>query len=107
MANHAVILPVERRRARLGDRAVTSVTINVDGQIDLTDLTGPGDLPKHARGDSERVRTSRLADVMIVMERERAALEETLRSGLTERVLPDGIAHLARLPALCRQEQPP
>ena len=74
---------------------MTSVSINVDGQIDLTDLADPGDLPEHARADGDRVRTSRLADVMIVMERDRAALEETLRAGLAERVLPEGVAHLA------------
>ena len=73
---------------------MTSVSIDVDGKIDLTDLAEAVDVPGRSRADTDRIRNSRLADVMIVMERGRDALEESLRARLTERVLPDGLTHL-------------
>ena len=74
---------------------MTSVLIDVDGRIDLTDLAEAGDGPGRSQADTDRIRSSRLADVMIVMERGREALEESLRARLTERIFPDGLAHLA------------
>ena len=58
-------------------------TINLDGHIDLIDRQEADQL-----ADDDRARQSRLADVMIVLERERAALEQTLRARLAETVTP-------------------
>lgn len=54
-----------------------TATIVIDGEIDLVDCQEGGHSP-----DGERARQSRLADVMIVLEREQAALEEALRERL-------------------------
>ncbi len=59
------------------------VSIDVDGQIDLIDLVDHDESTEQVRIDTDRARKSRLADVMIVMERERIVLEEALHARLT------------------------
>ena len=70
------------------------VSIDVDGQIDLIDLVDHDESNEHVRADSDRVRKSRLADVMIVMERERIVLEEALRARLAANALTNDLADL-------------
>lgn len=72
-----------------------SVSIYVDGKIDLTDLADTGEVSESTRATADRVRNSRLADVMIVVERGRDALAEALQASLAERALPAGVEHLA------------
>lgn len=74
---------------------VTAGSIAVDGAIDLVDIAAPGDFAPATDGDAERARRSRLADVMIVLERERDDLEARLRARLEQEVLVDGIAEFA------------
>lgn len=64
-------------------------TIDIDGQIDLIDRQ---DMVEPAAAD--RARQSRLADVMIVLERERVALEQALLARLSTTALSQEIDSL-------------
>lgn len=74
---------------------MTAAIIAVDGAIDLIDLADPDQATSAAGGDADKARRSRLADVMIVLERERDDLEARLRTRLEQAVLADGIAEFA------------
>jgi hypothetical protein len=67
-------------------------TIDVDGQIQLIDCDQQG---QDAGPEADRVRQSRLNDVMIMVERERDALEAALAARLQRTTWPDGFAKLA------------
>ena len=65
--------------------------ITIDGQIDLIDQQSPSHEDSSGVG---RARLSRLNDVMIVLERERSAVEGDLTERLTGAVLTGGIESL-------------
>jgi hypothetical protein len=67
-------------------------TIDVDAQIQLIDCDQQG---QDAGPEADRVRQSRLNDVMIMVERERDALEAALAARLQRTTWPDGFAKLA------------
>lgn len=74
---------------------MTAGIIAVDGAIDLIDLADPDHATSATGRDADRARRSRLADVMIVLEREREDLEARLRARMEQELLTDGIAEFA------------
>ena len=68
------------------------VSIDVDGSIELIDREQIADTDSSA---ADRSRRSRLNDVMIVLEREHAGLEQLLRERVTRTVMPHGLEKLA------------
>jgi hypothetical protein len=75
-----------------GVSLVAPVTIDVDGQIQLIDC----DQPEPGRADeADRLRQSRLNDVMIMVEGNQHALETALAARLQRTALPEGFAGLS------------
>jgi hypothetical protein len=74
-----------------GDQTLQPAVITIDGQIDLVDQLPA---PHQDSTGADRARLSRLNDVMIVLERERATVEEALQARFADAVLTGGVESL-------------